>query len=287
MGMSMLTRLVDRRIASLEQRLVLLAPESANIPSSFANVDVNPGRHVQLLSDVQRLRGSVYLRDGAITADDLTSDGLHRTPEDNTSWHLLMTDPAGRVDACVWYRDHDRDVTFEQLRVRRSPLAQQPAWRETVRRAVDAELAEAHKGKLGYAELGGWAVASESQSLCSGLLLAIASFSLGRAFGGSLGLTTATVRHCSSTILRRLGGTDLVAGTVQLPSYFDDRYKCEMELLRFDSRFPNPKYVGIIEALRRKLSDVTVITPAAARSASWFDLFGARAWSAQPLPVAS
>src|SRR5215470_18586438 len=131
MGMSMLTRLVDRRIASLEQRLVLLAPESANIPSSFAKVDVNPERHFELLSDVQRLRGSVYLKDGAITENDLTSEGLHRTPEDKASWHLLMTDPAGRVDACVWYRNHDRDVTFEQLRVRRSPLSQRPEWRET------------------------------------------------------------------------------------------------------------------------------------------------------------
>jgi hypothetical protein len=32
-----------------------------------------------------------------------------------------------------------------------------------------------------------------------------------------------------------------------------------MELLRFDSRRPNAKYAGLIEQLRRKLTDVLVI----------------------------
>ena len=283
----MLKRLVDRQIASLDERLVLLAPESATIPASFNNTDLNDERHMRLLSEVQRLRGAVYLKDGAITEQDLTVDGLHRTPEDNASWHLLMTDAQGRVDACVWYRDHDRDVTFERLRARHNPLAQQPAWREVLRRAVDRELKAARDGDLRYAELGGWAAASESQSLCSGLLLAIASFSLGRVFGGSLGMTTATVRHCSSTILRRLGGTDLVADHVRLPSYFDARYNCEMELLRFDSRFPNPKYAGIIDAVRRKLSEATVVKREASQTMSIFSRLGLGSWPSQRLQVAS
>jgi hypothetical protein len=284
----MLIRLVDRRIATLENRLVLLAPETAIVPPTFANIDADPDRHRHLLAEMQRLRGGVYLRDGAIATSDLTIDGLHRTPEDDNSWHLLMTDDKGRVEACVWYRDHDRNVTFDQLRVRRTPLAQQPGWREHLRRAVEQELCEARSNGLGYAELGGWAVASENQSLCSGLLLAVASYSLGRAFGGSLGMTTATVRHCSSTILRRLGGKSLAADATLVPSYFDQRYNCEMELLRFDSRRPTPKYVPIIDALQRKLREVTVITAAAAHTASVVrDFVSVQAWPRQPLQVAS
>jgi hypothetical protein len=74
-------------------------------------------------------------------------------------------------------------------------------------------------------------------------------------------MTTATVRHCSSTILRRLGGSDLTVDGRGVPSYYDPRYKCEMELLRFDSRHPSPKYSGLVELLKAKLSGVLVIAP--------------------------
>jgi hypothetical protein len=91
------------------------------------------------------------------------------------------------------------------------------------------------------------------------LLLALAAYSLGRRLGGALGITTATVRHSSSTILRRLGGSHLEAGGTIVPSYFDPKYNCEMELLRFDSRKPNAKYTGLIELLRDRLTNVSVI----------------------------
>jgi hypothetical protein len=44
-----------------------------------------------------------------------------------------------------------------------------------------------------------------------------------------------------------------------VPSYFDPKYNCEMELLRFDSRRPNVKYAGLIELLRDRLANVSVI----------------------------
>jgi hypothetical protein len=138
--------------------------------------------------------------------------------------------------------EHDRTVSVERLRVRDCPLAHQPLWRDTLWRAVGLELARARREGLGYAEVGGWAVAETGRCTSEGLVLALAGYSLGRVLGGTLGITTATVRHCSSTILRRLGGSALEVGDRSVPSYHDPRYKCEMELLRFDSRHPNPKY---------------------------------------------
>lgn len=44
------------------------------------------------------------------------------------------------------------------------------------------------------------------------------------------------------------------AAGVDVPRYFDPHYDCEMEVLRFDSRFPNPRYSGwireFVDALR-------------------------------------
>jgi hypothetical protein len=77
--------------------------------------------------------------------------------------------------------------------------------------------------------------------------------------GGALGLTTATVRHSSSTILRRLGGSLLEFGGSIVPPYYDPKYQCEMELLRFDSRKPSAKYGGLIELLGGRLQNVSVV----------------------------
>jgi hypothetical protein len=259
-GERMLTKSIHRSIATVQDRLVVLAPPTI-VPGSFDNVDVNPERHAGLLAEMQRLRGRVYLNDGAITPQQLTADGLHQTPEDEKSWHLLMIDSNGCVDGCIWYMAHEATVAPDRLRVKRSPLADEPAWRDTLRDAVNQELATAQKEGVGICEVGGWAVDERNRCTSEGLVLALGSFSLANMLGGAICLTTATVRHCSSTILRRLGGSHLQAGDRVLPPYYDPRYQCEMELLRFDSRRPSAKYLHLIALLKDRLAEVLVIAP--------------------------
>ena len=252
-------RLLERNIASIEQRLVLLAPRAAAIPQPFKNQRVDPDQHRTLVREMQGLRGSIYLEDGAIRKHQLTSDGLHRTPEDERSWHLLMMNRQHRVSSCVWYLEHREPQSIDELRVRNCPLTHQEENRELLHAAVEHELDRARKSNLRYVEVGGWAVSKDSRCSSEGLLLALAAYSMGRLFGGSLGLTTATVRHSSAMILRRLGGSYLETGGRRVAPYFDPKYRCEMELLRFDSRRPNPKYVDLIERLRERLANVAVI----------------------------
>jgi hypothetical protein len=124
-------------------------------------------------------------------------------------------------------------------------------------------VALAKRQGIGFCEVGGWAVAEGNRCTSEGLVLALGSFSLARLLGDALVVTTATVRHCSSTILRRLGGGDLSLEGQKIPSYYDPRYKCEMELLRFDSRRTSPKYNGLVELLKAKLTEVAVFAPQA------------------------
>jgi hypothetical protein len=100
-------------------------------------------------------------------------------------------------------------------------------------------------------------------------------------------MTTATFRHCSSVILQRLGGSRFEVDGITLPPYYDPRYKCMMEILRFDSREPNPKYDSLIDRLRDKLAETLVVT----RSA-WATVVNAHgapalAESSAPTPVAA
>jgi hypothetical protein len=252
-------KLLERAIDAIGDRLVLLAPPNAISNSHYQNLDVDPELHRHLLGDMQRLRGQIYLQDGAIAADHLTADGLHKTPEDDRSWHLLSFSRDRGISSCVWYLEHDSDATLRRLRVRTCPLASREEWRRPFTSAVESELARARRDRLRYAEVGGWAVSPESRCTSEGLVLALAAFSLGRIAGGALGLTTATVRHASATILRRLGGSNLEVNGKPIPSYYDERYGCEMELLRFDSRRPSSRFANVIDRLAEKLAYVPVI----------------------------
>ena len=243
--------------------MILLAP-GGSVPQFFHNVDHSPTDHQRLVREMQRLRGSIYVGDGALGREQLTADGLHDTTEDHKSWHLLMVDRARRVTGCAWYLQHPSDVRARDLRVRTSPLARMAEWRGRLWKGVEAELSRARAAQLNYAEVGGWAVSEQSRCTSEGLVLALAGYSLGRICGDCLGITTATVRHCSSSILRRLGGAPLRAEGGAIPSYYDPRYRCEMEILRFDSRRPNPKYNDLIERLREKMASVPVIARTAA-----------------------
>jgi len=251
-------KLLERTIHSLDRRLILLAPPG-DVPSFFRSVDINKERHQQLVREMQRLRGQIYLSDGAIRPEQLSDDRRHVTPEDNKSWHLLTVDSRQRVTGCAWYLQHDEAVEPEELRVRYCPLARMKEWSELLWKSVEGEIARARREFIRYAEVGGWAVSKDSACSSEGLVIALAGYSLGQICGGCLGITTATVRHCSSSILRRLGGSPLEAAGVQVPSYYDPKYECEMELLRFDSRRPHPKYAGLVERLRETMAHVQVI----------------------------
>lgn len=252
-------KLLERNIEAADRRLILLAPSEAAVPGAFRNLERDAGRHRELVREMQLLRGSIYLRDGALERRRLHPDGTHRTPEDEQSWHLLMLNKDQRVSACIWYLAHDSSVQIEQLRMRNCPLGRAEGIRDSLWKAIEADIACAQREGIGYAEVGGWAAAKENGCTSEGLVLALAGYSLGRSLGGALGITTATVRHCSSTILRRLGGSSLRADGLTIPPYYDPVYHCSMELLRFDSRLPNVKYVGLIEHLQSKLADVLVI----------------------------
>jgi hypothetical protein len=251
-------KLLERGVASIGERLVLLAPPNATGLQFFGNVEVNFSLHGALVRQMQRLRGRIYLQDGAISSQELIG-GRHETPEDEKSWHLLMLDRRRQVTACAWYMEHDSGASVDALRARNCPLAAEEGWGGRFFDAIEAELARARRLGMRFAELGGWAVAPEHRCQSEGLLLALAAYSLGSISGGALGLTTATVRHASSTILRRLGGSDLPSPDGPVPPYFDPRYNCEMELLRFDSRRPPTKFQSLIDSLKDKLAVVPVV----------------------------
>src|SRR5262249_11905898 len=134
-----MVKALDRNIASVSDRIVFVAPSTAAVSDTFRHIDVDANRHERLVRDVQRMRGSIYVKDGALQPHQLTADGRHETPEDETSWHMLLLNKHQRVNACALYLEPDcNDVAFDQLRARNCPLTNEPAWRPPLDQALEA-----------------------------------------------------------------------------------------------------------------------------------------------------
>jgi len=240
-------------------QMIILAPPLTDPPANFEGFEVDRVRHMRFLGEAQRLRGRVYVQDGAIGLQQLTADGRFVQSHDEQSWQFLVMNAEGIVSGCARFTPKNHDVVFSDFGVARSALAHCPSWGNHLRRAVEAKRAEAKKRGLAYGELGGWALSDEIRHSREALRISLNVWGLMKLLGGALAITMATRRHRSSEILRKLGGHRLYSGGIELPSYYDSQYECEMEILGFDSDNPNPKYEMWIQECQRKVRSLTVI----------------------------
>jgi hypothetical protein len=158
------------------------------------------------------------------------------------------------------YSHRSAHADLQDLTVLRSALGRSPEWGSKVESAIHAELTLADQQGRGIVEAGGWALGKEIRGTVEALRMALASFAICEEWGGAVGLSTATERHCSASILRRIGGRSLESNGSPLPSYYDPQYDCRMEILRFHSWAPNPRYRVWIDGIRALLRKIPVIT---------------------------
>ncbi len=213
------------------------------------------------MSAMQKLRGRVYLKDGAIQSCELDDEGRFRMQGDEQSWHLLLTDGEREVIGCARYLVHPNTVAFHNLRISHSALAKCAKWGGRVREAVEAELELARRKRFSYLEIGGLALTEEWRGTRAALEILVSSFALAQLWGGCIGSCTATVRHCSSSMLRRIGGESLELHGEALPSYEDSLYGCHMELLRFDCTKPAARFQPLVTQLKTKLAETVAVMP--------------------------
>src|SRR5437588_10467336 len=97
--------------------LIVLAPAEGEVPDTFLQVEEDPQLHETLLAEMQTLRGARYLKDGAITASQISADGRHRMAVDEKSWHLLGLNKGGKVCAGARCRMTSNRIAFSELGV--------------------------------------------------------------------------------------------------------------------------------------------------------------------------
>lgn len=210
---------------------------------------------------MQRLRGRIYLHDGAISRSELSGDGRHILPGDDRSWHLLTVSDVGEVMGCTRFLQHGRNTRFADLRISHTALAQCELWGAKLRRAIDHDLHTAALANFSFVEVGGWAIAEKIRGTSECLRSVLAIYAWSRLAGGAIGISTATERNSSASILRRLGGHSLKTEHQDIPAYYEPRHRCTMHLLRYDSRRPAPRYERSVQALQKTMAGIPVILP--------------------------
>ena len=241
--------------------LVMLAPAGATGGRGFRNTSRDYSSYRDLQGEMQKLRGRLYLDDGAIAKAELARDGRHILDTDEPSWHLLTLDRKGGVVGCIRFLQHSRGARFDDLNVREAALAESDQWGARLRSAVEDELAQARQHGFSFVEVGGWAMAPEIRGTVECLRSLLATYAWSRTIGGALGLCTATERNGSAAILRKIGGRSIRWDGAALPAYFDPRFNCRMHMLSFDSRAPNAKYESAIDDIGKGLLNIPVVCP--------------------------
>ena len=144
---------------------------------------------------MQRLRGRIYLADGAITKSELSADGRHELSSDRHSWHLLLLGEQDSVLGCMRYMLYGNRIPFSRLGIWSSALAQCDRWSTRLRCALNAELAKARQEAIGFAEVGGWALDETLRCSTEALRMGLATYGLSQLLGDDLGISTATTRN--------------------------------------------------------------------------------------------
>jgi hypothetical protein len=250
-----MTTLADERLQS-----IVLAPQGAGVSPSAVSVIRDTTMHASLLGEMQRLRGRVALREGAITASMLDSSGGYRMQGDEKSWHLLRVRNDGKIAGCARILVHPGDVTFSRLRIASSSPARCPVWARAVHDAVESELTHARLNGLAVIEPGGWVIDEDLRGSCEAVSIAIGALAWAQILNDCIGFLTATAKHGSATILRRLGARSLQAHGQAIPGYFEPAWGCNAELLRFDTNSLNPRFEAALISTRRQLSTSLVFS---------------------------
>jgi hypothetical protein len=216
------------------RKQVILAPASEFLDSEFRNVHYEPDWYERILRDIQRLRGRVYLRDGAIRPEQLSADGCHQSPGDRSSWHIVTLDNRGSAVACARLQVHAPSTRYEHLGVSRSSMAKCRNWGSHLRSAVDAIRYRAIANGARFVEAGGWALDESVRHTMEAFRIAVGAFAWSGLIGRAIGITTATFRNHSADILR------------------------DMQILSFETGGYTPRFCGAVERQADELARANV-----------------------------
>jgi hypothetical protein len=234
-----------------DRRLLVLPPRGLGAPAGLNSNYIQGTDYARSISDIQRFREAVYVRDRVLSVSTLDSCSHDQAGSDYKSWHFVIATGAGEICGCIRMQFYPPTADLSTLHLH-ACLSRAPADRvEHLHAGVQSFRQTAYNAGLRFGEVGGWAVSEEFRRSSTSILLPITVWAMCRILGDASILATATTRHQSAAILQRIGGFVLPYNGIPVDGYFDSYFGCEMEILGFDSRQPSAKYAELVAETRR------------------------------------
>jgi hypothetical protein len=245
--------------------LTIVAPSVAQVPDWLSNVLANERVYQEVIEEIQRFRGYVYVQDKAIPSSALDEQGRHYSEYDYRAWHIIFRER--RQELCgairvglVDYGDYGDTEESDPLQVLQF-LSHIPSdTKAPLETAVRRFLDNCRTLAPSICEPGAWAVAEDVRKSRVAPILAASIWSLGRVMGGGIGVATATTRHGSADILKKMGGFDLFLNGMPLVPFYDSYHQCYIELIGFDSDYLNPRLEPTVAEVQDYISNLPIIT---------------------------
>ncbi len=234
-------------------RFKILAPSRREVPNTLTQDVLSSEDHSELLCEVQRLRGRVYGEVPAIAAT-LLPDGRNWQKYDAANWHILLEDSELGVVGCARYHSVSH---FDDLICNKAAIVSSPETGPVFRSAFESQLAEKRRSGLHFGEAGGWALSDTARCSTAAVNIALMGFAVAEWLGAGMCITTATTRHNSSLILKRLGGTHFGG----LEPYYEPAFDCMIELLQFDANSLHARFRAKLDNIRAELRQAPVYCP--------------------------
>jgi hypothetical protein len=250
--------------------LTIIAPSAEKIPDCLPHYIPDEGLRRKLVDEVQRFRGRIFVQDNSLPASALDAQGRHNMPYDDEAWHLLVWDRyqnvCGAMRVGIHLQKH-RPVRLEDLQISKFLAHLPTATRSLVEGAARAYLRRI-RSPSPFFEPGGWVIAENARKSTLASVLAAAVWSLGRAVGGSAGLSMATMKNNSASILKKMGGFELFSRGVPLAPFFDPYHGSQMELIGFDPSYLNPRLEATVAEIQEFINVLPIITGDGTRGAA-------------------
>ena len=242
--------------------LTAIAPSTETIPEGF-NTIVHQGLYGDLIDEIQRFRGLIYARDGAIPDGTLDEQGRHYSDYDYEAWHLVLRDRRQALWGVIRvgvYLHKPRTTLLEELQLHTFLSRLSPEVKAPLVAAVEAFIYNSRPLSPVFFEPGGWAIAEDGRKGTLGPVLVASLWALGRALGGGTGLAAATKRHQSADILKKMGGFEIFIEGSPVEPFYDYYHDCLMELVGFDSTSLNPRLAGTVAHIEEYIRSLPIIT---------------------------
>ena len=222
------------------------------MPHHFTNVQVDPGSHKSLISDIQIVRG-LALKECEPAGNDLLPDGRHFQSLDAESWHIILQNGIGTTLGVARYRRLSGGP--DQVGASHSSISQSSLYGPALKSGIEHLITEARYRAKHCGEVGGWAIRQEIRGSMAAFNVALMTCALAEHLGCGVGITTATRRHHSAAILCRIGAMKLAG----IPAFYEPKYRSVIEVLHFDLPNMSPRYAARLDGFRRECLSSPVI----------------------------